>query len=215
MKLIVNPYQQVYFTSDTHYNHKNICRGVSDWTTPDKMRDFDTLEEMNTQIVDNINSMVKTNDYLIHLGDWSFGGFDSILEFRNKIHCNNIILILGNHDHHIAKNKHDVQSAFHSVHSKLDLDLRLQQHDGTVKKLTLTLCHFPFMSWEEMGNGRIHLHGHVHLTHDQVMAQVGKTMDVGVDGNGFYPYSLSDIRAVMARREISSPVNFDDHHIKL
>jgi hypothetical protein len=47
------------------------------------------------------------------------------------------------------------------------------------------------------------------------MAQVGKTMDVGVDGNKLYPYSLSDIRAVMARRAISSPVNFDDHHIKL
>ena len=27
--------QKLFFTSDTHYNHKNICRGVTAWRTAD------------------------------------------------------------------------------------------------------------------------------------------------------------------------------------
>ena len=40
---------RVWVTSDPHYNHKNICRGVTGWTTLDgkvpeyNTRDFTTL----------------------------------------------------------------------------------------------------------------------------------------------------------------------------
>jgi calcineurin-like phosphoesterase family protein len=214
MKLTLNPSQNIYFTSDTHFNHKNICRGVSDWGGSDKCRDFDTLNHMNDSIVTAINSMVTANDYLIHLGDWSFGGFEQIQKFRDRLYCKNIILVLGNHDHHIARNKDNIQDLFHSVHNYLNLDLRLQQIDGSVKKHKFILFHFPIMSWDEMGQGRIHLHGHVHLSHKQVMAQKGKTMDVGMDGNNLFPYSLRDILGVMKHREIENPTNFQDHHIE-
>jgi calcineurin-like phosphoesterase family protein len=60
---------------------------------------------MNATLVDNINNKVGENDILIHLGDWSFGGFDKIVEFRERIKCKNIHLVLGNHDHHIEGNK--------------------------------------------------------------------------------------------------------------
>jgi len=26
---------KIWITSDTHYGHKNICRGVTDWRLPD------------------------------------------------------------------------------------------------------------------------------------------------------------------------------------
>lgn len=96
----------VWFTSDTHYNHKNICYGLSDWTDKDQScRKFDTIEEMNEKLIKNINDYVKENDTLYHLGDWSFGGKESIWEFRRRINCKNIILVPGNHDHHIKNNK--------------------------------------------------------------------------------------------------------------
>ena len=38
---------------------------------------------------------------------WSFNGFDKIIEFRNRLNCKNIHLILGNHDTHIEKNNAD------------------------------------------------------------------------------------------------------------
>jgi calcineurin-like phosphoesterase family protein len=111
MKIKLELSQNIFFTSDTHYNHKNICRGVSNWkdingNVPiNQTRNFQSLEEMNDNIVNAINSKVKENDILFHLGDWSFGGINNIYEFRKKIKCKNIHLILGNHDHHIENNK--------------------------------------------------------------------------------------------------------------
>ena len=94
--------ENVWITSDTHYGHKNICRGVTEWRTPDgeipydRVRDFDTLEKMNDTIVNNINAVVGQNDILIHLGDWSFGGFENIQKFYDRLVCKNIRLVLGN-----------------------------------------------------------------------------------------------------------------------
>jgi calcineurin-like phosphoesterase family protein len=76
--------RNIWFTSDTHYNHTNICRGVTNWRTPNgdipekQTRPFETIDRMNDTIVNNINSVVGQDDILIHLGDWSFGGFDKI-----------------------------------------------------------------------------------------------------------------------------------------
>jgi calcineurin-like phosphoesterase family protein len=104
------PLQNVWITSDTHYSHKNICRGTTEWRTEDgqipisQTRDFATIEKMNASIVNNINEVVGQDDILIHLGDWSFGGFEKIREFWDRIICKNIHLVLGNHDHHIENN---------------------------------------------------------------------------------------------------------------
>ena len=75
---------EVWITSDTHYNHKNICRGVTNWRLPNgeipvsQTRDFKNLDYMNDVIVNTINGLVGQDDILIHLGDWSFGGFEMI-----------------------------------------------------------------------------------------------------------------------------------------
>ena len=126
MKIRLEESQRLFFTSDTHYNHKNICRGVSDWGKGGEFstRDFNTLSKMNDTIVNGINEVVGQDDILIHLGDWSFGGIDSISEFRRRIICKNIHLVLGNHDHHILNNKviaddmfdeYSIQTLFSSV----------------------------------------------------------------------------------------------------
>lgn len=105
LKIKLNKEQKLFFTSDTHYMHKNICRGVTEWKdSDDKTRDFKTLEEMNETIIRNINDIVGQDDILIHFGDWSFGGIENIWNFRKKIICKNIHLFLGNHDEHIEKN---------------------------------------------------------------------------------------------------------------
>ena len=93
---------KVWITSDTHYSHTNICRGVTNWRMPDgsipekQTRDFANIEKMNAAIVNNINELVGQDDVLIHLGDWSFGGFENIEEFYHRLICKNIHLILGN-----------------------------------------------------------------------------------------------------------------------
>ena len=106
MKLILEKGQRLFFTSDTHFNHSNICRATTRWSEANNLtRDYKSLDHMNDTLVNNINEKVGEDDILVHLGDWSFGGFESISEFRNRILCENIYLTYGNHDHHIRRNK--------------------------------------------------------------------------------------------------------------
>lgn len=199
--------KNVFITSDTHYGHSNICRGTTNWRLPDgsipidQTRDFETIEKMNDTIVNNINSMVGQDDVLIHLGDWSFGGFDNIKKFRERIICKEIHIILGNHDHHILNNKENVRGLFTSV-----------SEYNTLKYLdsTFVLFHYPITSWNGLHKGDIHLHGHVHLSNDKKFGR-GKKMDVGVDGNNLKPYSIKEIIELMNEREILSDMLFDHH----
>ncbi len=84
--------RRVWFTSDTHYAHSNICRATTQWTGSDNLtRDFKSLDHMNDTLVNNINEIVHQDDILIHLGDWSFGGFDLGFEragFKTSNLCN-------------------------------------------------------------------------------------------------------------------------------
>ena len=97
--------QKMFFTSDTHFGHSNLCRATTKWKNADRVtRDFKSLEAMNDLILKNINDVVGVNDILIHLGDFSFGGVENIAKFRLQIKCKNIYLIHGNHDHHIENN---------------------------------------------------------------------------------------------------------------
>jgi calcineurin-like phosphoesterase family protein len=200
--------KKVWIISDTHYGHKNICRGVTAWRLPDgnipisQTRDFKTIEQMNESIVNNINSVVGQDDVLIHLGDWSFGGFENVKIFRDRIVCKEIHLILGNHDHHIENNRGDCQELFASVNHYTKLMYKFG---------TFVLMHYPMSSWDGLNKGHTHLHGHVHLPTNLRFGK-GKKMDVGIDGNpNFGVYDMDDIVRMMSKREIVSDMLFDHH----
>ena len=199
----------VWITSDTHYGHKNICRGVTDWRLPDgsipveQTRDFSSVEKMNSVILNNINEVVGQDDILIHLGDWSFGGFENIRKFWDQIVCKNIHLVLGNHDHHIEKNRDDIRDLFESVNHYVEL---------TVGGNKFVLMHYPLSSWNGLNKGVIQLHGHVHLPKEKKFGK-GRKMDVGMDGSEeFRPYNLiREIVPIMRKREVVSDMEFDHH----
>jgi calcineurin-like phosphoesterase family protein len=216
MKLVLEKGQNLFFTSDTHYGHSNICRATTRWTDADNVtRDFKSLEHMNDTIVNNINEVVGENDVLIHLGDFSFGGFDNIEEFRNRIICKNIHLVLGNHDHHIERNKDNIQRLFTSVNHYINLDLRRPSlfKKGEMDKFKFVLMHFPIASWDGMNDGVIHAHGHVHLPKHQRIGN-GKSLDVGVDGNGLEPISLDEVVSLLKDQPIDKLCLPRDHHVK-
>ena len=204
-------FPEVWIFSDPHYNHKNICRGTTNWRTIDgeipeeQTRDFTTIEKMNESILNGINWNVGQDDILICLGDWSFGGFEYIEEFRNRIVCKNVHLVLGNHDHHIERNKGNIQKLFTSVSHYETL---------VIDKKTFRLFHYPIQSWNGMNEGDIHLHGHVHLPSNRKFGQ-GKKMDVGIDGHPeFRPYNvMREIVPIMDKRDVKSDM-LNDHHVE-
>lgn len=204
---------KVWITSDTHYNHTNICRGVTAWRMPDgslpesQTRDFPNLEKMNSAIVNNINEVVGQDDILIHLGDWSFGGFEQIEEFYDRLICKNIHLILGNHDHHIDRNRENIKRLFLSVSW-----FEQFQYQGE----TIEMMHYPISSWNGLRKGRVHLHGHCHLPH-AVKISNGRRMDVGMDGHPeFRPYDLlKECLNPLKKLKTGSELGALDHHIDL
>ena len=56
--------ENTFFTSDTHFGHKNIIRFCK--------RPFETVDIMDPKLVDAWNSVVKKNSVVFHLGDFTF-----------------------------------------------------------------------------------------------------------------------------------------------
>lgn len=214
MKIELKQGQRVWFTSDTHYNHANICKATTQWKDADAVtRDFSSLEKMNEELVFWINQRVAQDDILIHLGDWSFGGFENIQQFRERIVCQNVHLVLGNHDHHIERNKDNVQSIFSSVNQYLDLDISWWVTGNKKERQRFICMHYPIASWNGMNDGAIHLHGHVHLP-NRIRVAAGKAMDVGVDGNALEPIGLQEVLSIMRNRPLVKLSLPKDHHEK-
>lgn len=187
-----------------------MCRGVSDWRSG--YRDFDTLDEMNDTIVNNINDKVGEDDILFCLGDWSFGGFDNIEIFRKRLVCKTIHLVIGNHDHFQERNKDDIRNLFASVNHYVNLNVLVEEFPKTPPfSYDFVLFHYPICSWENMNKGVTLLHGHVHLNDDDKIGQ-GKSLDVGMDGNNMETYSLNEIIKIMRKQSILKLSLKEDHH---
>lgn len=212
----------IYFTADTHYNHSNIAgEKCSKWK--EGYRNYDSVQEMNEDIVKQFNKTLKYDDTLYHLGDWSFGGIGSIFEFYKQLPCKNIHLILGNHDHHIEENRilnlpNDPGSIeYHIEAQKLFLSID-QVKQIKIGNDNFFLSHYAHRVWHGSHKGTIHLYGHSHDSLDLVdqygkSIYWGKSMDCGIDSairilGEARPFHLDEIRAIMNKRQIA----FVDHH---
>jgi calcineurin-like phosphoesterase family protein len=193
----------IFFTSDTHGSHKNLIIGTSKWGNKDKCRKFSTLLEHDEHITEVINSIVRPNDTIYHLGDFAFNGVESFVNFRARINCRNIHLILGNHDQNIDKEFNGVKlnSLFTTVSNYKEIFLN---------KKRITLFHYPIASWNGLSEPSIHLHGHTHRSPQEKFMNGGLSMDVGVDGNEYKPYSLDEIFEIMEKRTPKT----EGHHDK-
>lgn len=217
--------QRVFFSADPHYGHKNICGGVTEWgkdrnnpnsvtfgvkykefTSPTNraqfckengLRDFASIEEMNTAIVKRYNEKVRENDIFFLLGDIAFGGHENIGKFMRQLRCQNRYLIYGNHDHALETNRDGVQGFFKSCDYKKYINV-----DGQ----SIMMDHFAHRVWDKSHHGAWHLYGHSHSQLEHT--PWGKSMDVGVDTNNMYPYSFDEIKEILDKREIK----VIDHH---
>ncbi len=184
----------IWFTSDTHYGHRNIAgQEVSRWENG--FRKFTSVQQMNDALIRNINKFVKEDDTLYHLGDFAFGDAKTIREFRNSLICKNVHLILGNHDEEIEDSL-ELQELFTSIG---------YVYTGYIGKQKFHLSHYSHRVWPKSHRGTIHLYGHSHGS----IPDYGKSMDVGVDTHkDFRPYHINEIYSIMSKRDVHKI----DHH---
>lgn len=185
-----------WFTSDLHFGHTNIIKYSS--------RPFKDANEMDAYLINEINKVVKPDDTLRMLGDWLFGP-DKIrrfLEYRNRIACQNIITIWGNHDDVIRHDK-DVRNALQWSGDFLETH---------VQKQRFTLCHYALRVWDKSHHGAYHLYGHSHATLPD--DPTSRSFDCGVDTQlfghkRFTPYSFEEVDHIMKNHKTFAPI---DHH---
>lgn len=204
LKITTKPGQQVWWTSDYHVFHKNLCRGTSQWTDTSGCRDFDTLEEMERIIVSNYNRLVKPDDIVFNLGDIIFGDKTYLLEFLQKLNCRNIYYVFGNHDDWMLDKA--------VAHSMFKQCFKSGQVEVSINKKLFVLNHYPLMVWRDNNKGSIMLHGHCH--HSLADCPHTRRLDVGVDVDShnhqkYCPWSLDEVLSVMYNKKEFRAV---DHH---
>lgn len=130
----------IYVTSDTHFNHKNIIEYCN--------RPYSSVEEMNKAIIDNWNSVVKDEDTVYMLGDFCLGGKEVIKELCSQLKGHKI-LIKGNHDH--GTNTTYKEAGFESIFGE-QVIVYFEHLDKTI--------HFSHHPKEDAHY--LNLYGHVH-----------------------------------------------------
>jgi len=173
----------IWVTSDLHFNHKNIVKGISKWDNKDKCRSFSSLEEHDERLTSGLNLLVQSTDTLYVLGDFSFGYTSAISRARSRINCKDIILILGNHDWRI-KNNREALDLFTEVCKKR---IFLPPIFGQDKKIIM--IHKP-QSYIENNPDEYVLHGHTHTEGPTIN---GNRFNVGVDHHNFYPWDIKEV----------------------
>lgn len=191
-----NSAKEIFFSSDLHHFHRNLCTGSSLWQDKSSCRPFDNEFIMTDVLIKNINDTVGENDILFHLGDWSFGGKENVKKARDRINCRNIIHLLGNHCHHIRQNE-DLQKLFTKV---------MDYNEFSLFGFNFITFHYPIMSFNYMSRKTLCLHGH---THSSLKHNIPNLIDVGVDVKefNFKPVHISTLMNMYTDKRIDL-----DHH---
>lgn len=140
---------KILFTSDLHFGHKNILKY-------DK-RPFESVEEMDEELITRWNKKVEKDDTVYLLGDISWYDDEKTANILNQLN-GTIILIKGNHD----KLGPLVRKRFAQVHDYLELRMG---------KRRIVLCHYPVMCYNLHHHDGVMLYGHVHNSQDDVFME--------------------------------------------
>lgn len=201
-----------YFTSDLHITHRNIA-GPGQWETGH--RGFVSLEEHDDFMIDMLN-VAKPSDDLYILGDFIFNRRlpEQIAFWLEQIRCDNIHLILGNHDPFF-------QHAYDEGDWWENLALRGGPFDKIVditpakeiseQRYRIYLHHYACRVWNKSHKGFWHLFGHSHNS----LPGIGLSLDVCPESaleklGEMRMWTFEDIKAYMETRT----VEILDHHQK-
>lgn len=163
----------IWFTSDTHFGHKNIIQFCN--------RPWPNVGEMNAGLISNWNALVSDSDTVYHLGDLSFVNNEWTSSLLRQLK-GEIVLVKGNHDRNWDSPR---------------LSRIVQSETVEVEGQKLYLSHRPASKWEGAAEGVWHLHGHLHgnsYHRDWPAPTEFKRLDVGVDCWGWKPINVAQIK---------------------
>lgn len=164
-----------FFTSDTHFGHKNIIKYSN--------RPFSHYEVMDKAIISNWNRVVGHTDVVYHLGDVAMGDstrWDGIMKSLNGYK----VLVVGNHDRIFAGEKERMRAKWDEKYHEWFDEVYDNFSTTLMGGIEVNLSHFPYDGDSHDGDryteyrlpddGKVLVHGHTHAEF------VGKGMDARV-----------------------------------
>lgn len=167
----------LFIVSDSHWNHRSIITLEN--------RPFSTIEEHDETLIHNWNSVVKPKDEVWHLGDFSYPSKERRADYYLRRLNGMINMTFGNHDK-------DIYVFRNMLHTHQDM--------AYIKRFgqKLHLCHYSMRSWRSMHHGSWHIYGHSHGK----LPPLGKSMDVGVMLNNYFPFSFDQVKEYMDKQPL-------------
>jgi calcineurin-like phosphoesterase family protein len=154
---------EVFLISDTHFGHNNIIKYCN--------RPYENVDEMDSALIKNWNSVVGPNDKVYHLGDLTMNPKHLwIMDHLNGTK----ILIKGNHDIFPIKE--------YLPHFK---DIR-----GSHSIAEMLLTHIP-VNKQQSSRYKANVHGHLH---DKLIKD-NWYINVSVEQINYTPIALDDVIA--------------------
>lgn len=174
--------QTIWFTSDSHFCHGQKINEEPNGIIKYCSRPYKCFEEMNEDLIEKWNSVVKPDDIIYHLGDFGYGRNATIEALQTILNSLNGVkyLIEGNHDKKLGSKLKGWEKI-----SKYE-EIKIFHNNDTYP---ISMFHYPIESWNNMYYKAIHLHGHCHGT----LPEYNLRLDVGVDSWNGYPVNFEQI----------------------
>jgi calcineurin-like phosphoesterase family protein len=156
--------ESIYITSDDHFGHSRIRLYAN--------RPYETVEEMDEDLIGHWNRIVGSDDVIYHLSDFTLG--NKLTARRYFLRLNGRIRMLNTTWHH---DKRWIGGEYYSASG------HIVEYVPPIVVLEsrppIIMCHYPFAEgrWDRGHYGSYHLHGHSHGA-GEVMKNA---LDVGVD----------------------------------
>lgn len=183
--------QKVFFTSDTHFFHKNILKHCPLRKELCNALDENDISSWDDWMVDRWNKVIGKHDIVYIIGDFAFGSAELAKKILGKLNGKKF-LILGNHDGSSDK----LDNYFKQITQQKMVVFKKEHYDFLEEDIQVFMCHYPLITWPSKHYGAIQLHGHCHGRMDDYNKALSDLrVDVGIDSTiaEFEPVPLEKI----------------------
>ena len=185
---------KLFFTSDTHFFHKNIINYCN--------RPFANIYEMNEYLIQKWNEVVPKDGIIFHLGDVSLTAIPKVLNDLLYRLNGTKYLVIGNHEKD-ALGKEYIREHWAGIYDIAEIFV--EDEEITYKEQHIVMCHYPMITWNASHRGSWQLFGHVHgnLSNKGIIQHSPAQIDVGVDTNDFKPYSYQEVKEKITKQMLN------------
>ncbi len=164
-----------YYISDNHFGDERVMRLAN--------RPFSSVEEMNETMIYLWNQRVGADDEIYIVGDFALDERTAI-KILPRLNGQKYLL-KGNHDSGLSNRALKYFQSVNDIKTIRDNDI------------SVTLCHYPLLSYENSVYNGYHVFGHIHNNPmdiaTSIIPHLSRHLHCGADVIGFEPRTLDEL----------------------